>query len=489
MNSIDVTNRFGVLADFLKKELGVTVPDVYYYTKIAQWEEWYEGYVPEFHRTRVANGINVIQRDIYHLNMAKRVAEDWSSALLAEDLEIKIESSDRNKSSIFVQGSKGDGGVLGSNDFKNLLSQALESAYALGTSAIVLGINNIAVDDSDNIINNNDRSLSLQSFDAMSILPISYDKNKITECAFISSVVVKGSACNLLNIHMTSSTGYVIMNYVIDSKGRKLDAESLGFVPFLETFSKIPYFTILKPNIVNNISKNTPLGISVYANAIDNLKGTDTAYDACIREVITGQRIIFFNKMLLMTDDSGKSIVPNDCKQSYMQFFGDDAFDVKEFIKEFHTTLNTEALNKELQNQLNMLSLKCGLGAHYYNFTQDGVTTATEYIGERQDFQRNAVKNAGFVTSAVRILVKAILSAGRQFLNANVNPESKVVVTIPDNILVDDTALRAQDREDVNSGLMTKVEYRMKWYNETLETATAAVSGMKTVTTNNNTEV
>lgn len=488
MNSIDVTNRFGVLAEFLKKELGVTVPDISYYTKIAQWEEWYEGYVPEFHKTRVANGINVIQRDIYHLNMAKRVAEDWSSALLAEDLEIKIESSDRNKSSVFVQGSKGDGGVLGSNDFKNLLSQALETAYALGTSAIVLGINNIAVDDSDNIINNSDRSLSLQSFDAMSILPISYDKNKITECAFISSVVVKGSACSLLNIHMTSPTGYVIMNYVVDSKGRKLDAESLGFVPFLETFSKIPYFTILKPNIVNNISKNTPMGISVYANAISELKGCDQCFDAAIREVITGQRIIFFNKMLLMTDDSGKSIVPNDCKQSYMQFFGDDALqDVKEFIKEFHPTLNTEALDKELQNQLNLLSLKVGLGAHYYNFTQDGVKTATEYVGERQDFQRNAVKNAGFVTSAVKTLVKAILSAGRQFLNANVNPESKITVNIPDNVLIDDSALRQQDRADVDSGLMTKVEYRMKWYNETLETATVAVNGMKTV--NNNTEV
>lgn len=488
MNSIDVTNRFSTLSEFLKEELGVTIPDIPYYTKIAQWEEWYKGYVAEFHRTRIANGVNVIQRDIYRLNMAKRVAEDWASALLAEDLEIKIESSDRNKSSIFVQGSKGDGGVLGSNDFKNLLSQALESSYALGTSAIVLGINNIAVDDSDNIINNSDRSLSLQSFDAMSILPISYDKNKITECAFLSDVVVKGSTCTLINIHMTSPTGYVIMNYIVDAKGKKLDAESLGFVPFLETFSKVPYFTILKPNIVNNISKITPLGISIYANAIDNLKGTDTAYDACVREVITGQRIIFFNKMLLMTDDSGHSIVPNDCKQSYMQFFGDDALsDVKEFIKEFHPTLNTEALNKELQNQLNMLSLKCGLGAHYYNFTQDGVTTATEYIGERQDFQRNAVKNAGFVTSAVKTLVKAILSAGKQFLGANVNPESKITVNIPDNVLIDDSALRQQDRADVDSGLMTKVEYRMKWYNETLETATAAVNGMKTA--NNTTEV
>lgn len=481
MNSIDITNRFSVLAEFLKKELGITVPDVSYYTKIAQWEEWYGGYVPEFHKTRVANGINVIQRDIYHLNMAKRVAEDWSSALLAEDLEIKIESSDRNKSSVFVQGSKGDGGVLGSNDFKNLLSQALETAYALGTSAIVLGINNIAVDDSDNIINNNDRSLSLQSFDAMSILPISYDKNKITECAFLSDVVVKGSTCTLINIHMTSPTGYVIMNYVVDAKGKKLDAESLGFVPFLETLSKVPYFTILKPNIVNNISKITPLGISVYANAIDNLKGTDTAFDACVREVITGQRIIFFNKMLLMTDDSGHSIVPNDCKQSYMQFFGDDALsDVKEFIKEFHPTLNTEGLDKELQNQLNMLSLKCGLGAHYYNFTQDGVTTATEYVGERQDFQRNAIKNSGYLTSAVKTLIRAILSAGKQFLGANVNPDSKIVVTAQDNVLADDITIREQDRIDVENGILSKAEYRAKWHNETIEAATKAIGAIGT---------
>lgn len=484
MNSDILTKHYDVLAKFLNKELDVNVPCLDYYAKIAEWQEWYEGYLPNFHSVVTSNGLAVTKRDIYHLNMAKRVCEDWASALLAEPLEIKIEG-DRNKSSIFVQGSKGDGGVLGTNDFSNVLSNALETAYALGTSAIVLGIENIAVDDSDNIVNNSDRSLSLQNYDALSILPISWDKNKITECAFISEITVRGEKYSLLNVHLSGSNGYVIMNYAVDADGKSLDSESVGIVPFLETYSQTPYFIILRPNIVNNVSKTTPLGVSIYANAIDNLKGCDICYDSCIREVITGQRIIFFNKMLLMTDESGKQIVPNDAKASYMSFFGEDCMsNVSEWIKEFHPTLNTDVLDKELQNQLNMLSMKCGLGAHYYNFTINGGITATEYVGERQDFQRNAIKNSGYLTSAVKTLIRAILSAGKQFLGANVNPESKIVVTAQDNVLADDITIREQDRIDVENGILSKAEYRAKWHNETIEAATKAIGAIGTTPQN-----
>ena len=38
--------------------------------------------------------------------------------------------------------------------------------------------------------------------------------------------------------------------------------------------------------------------------------------------------------------------------------------------------------------------------------------------------------------------------------------------TFNDSILTDEEAERAQDRQDVNIGAMTLLEYRMKWYDE-----------------------
>ena len=40
-----------------------------------------------------------------------------------------------------------------------------------------------------------------------------------------------------------------------------------------------------------------------------------------------------------------------------------------------------------------------------------------------------------------------------------------------DSILTDEDSERQQDRQDVSMGVMSAVEYRMKWYNEDEETA------------------
>ena len=110
-----------------------------YYTKIGEWLDWYKGFVKTFHTIKYSNGLTTPTREMYHLNMAKRSCEDWCSSVLAEDLNITISSSD-NRSSVFIQGSKGNGGVLGSNNFKIMLSDNIEKMFALGTSAIAIDL-------------------------------------------------------------------------------------------------------------------------------------------------------------------------------------------------------------------------------------------------------------------------------------------------------------------------------------------------------------
>ena len=247
----------------------------------------------------------------------------------------------------------------------------------------------------------------------------------------------------------------------------------INLLPIIRTKSPKPLFYIIKTNIANNIDLDSPLGVSIYGNAIDNIKGCDIAYDCCLREVETGQRIVMMNKCLLTTDDEGRPIPPQDVKQTYMQFFGDDAqADTSEFIKEFHPSLNTDYLDKELQNQLNMLSSKVGLGTNYYRFdSSSGVVTATEYVGERNDFMRNAKKISKSLKSSLHDLVLGILFVGKNILGANVDDNAKVEVNVSDGVVEDDSKEREQDRQDVKDGIMSKAEYRAKWYGETLEEA------------------
>lgn len=462
---------YGSIIKFISNRFGRCYANISYYSSISDWLDWYKGYVKSFHTSTVSNGITTKKRDIYSLKMAKRVCEDWSSSMLNEDVKIVVSSSN-NKSSIFVQGTKGNGGVLGTNNFYELLSQTLEQMFALGTAAFVIGIDNIAVDNYGNIVDSSKATIRVNGVNATRIIPLSWSNGVVTEASFISELVIKGKTYYIISSHIKEDDGYVIYNDLLNSN-YKIESLSYNLLPIIRTKSLKPLFYIIKTNISNNIDLDSPMGISVYSEAIDNLKGCDVVFDSCIREVITGQRIVMMNKCLLTTDEQGRPIAPQDVKQTYMQFFGDDAnSDINEYIKEFHPNLNTDSLDKELQNQLNMLSSKVGLGTNYYRFDSvSGAVTATQYVGERNDFMRNAVKISKSIKSALHDLVLGILFVGKNILGANVDDNAKVEISISDGVVEDDSKEREQDRQDVKDGIMSKAEYRAKWYGETEEEA------------------
>lgn len=469
---------YGSIIKFVTNRFSSCYTNSNYYTNIGEWLEWYRGNVKSFHSIKVSNGLTTPTREIYALKMAKRVCEDWASSMLNEDVNIVVNSNNK-KSSIFVQGSKGNSGVLGSNNFDVLLSQTIEQMFALGTSALIIDLDNIAVDEQGNVVDGSKATIKLKSVNATRIIPISWSNGVVTEASFVSELVHLGKTYYVVSSHIKEDDGYVIYNDLIDTN-YKTASLNINLLPVLRTKSLKPLFYIMKTNIANNIDLDSPMGLSIYANAIDTLKGCDVAYDCCLREVITGQRIVMMNKCLLTTDDSGRPIAPQDVKQTYMQFFGDDAqSDVSEFIKEFHPTLNTDALDKELQNQLNMLSSKVGLGSNYYRFdSSSGVVTATEYVGERNDFMRNAVKISKSIKIVLKDLVLGILFVGKNILGANVDDNAKIDITLSDGVVEDDTKEREQDRQDVRDGIMTKAEYRAKWYGETIEEAKAVIDSI-----------
>lgn len=469
---------YGSIIKFVTNRFSSCYTNSNYYTNIGEWLEWYRGNVKSFHSIKVSNGLTTPTREIYALKMAKRVCEDWASSMLNENVNIVVNSNNK-KSSIFVQGSKGNSGVLGSNNFDVLLSQTIEQMFALGTSALIIDLDNIAVDEQGNVVDGSKATIKLKSVNATRIIPISWSNGVVTEASFVSELVHSGKTYYVVSSHIKEDDGYVIYNDLIDTN-YKTASLNINLLPVLRTKSLKPLFYIMKTNIANNIDLDSPMGLSIYANAIDTLKGCDVAYDCCLREVITGQRIVMMNKCLLTTDDSGRPIAPQDVKQTYMQFFGDDAqSDVSEFIKEFHPTLNTDALDKELQNQLNMLSSKVGLGSNYYRFdSSSGVVTATEYVGERNDFMRNAVKISKSIKIVLKDLVLGILFVGKNILGANVDDNAKIDITLSDGVVEDDTKEREQDRQDVRDGIMTKAEYRAKWYGETIEEAKAVIDSI-----------
>lgn len=132
------------------------------------------------------------------------------------------------------------------------------------------------------------------------IWPLAWQNGVITECAFSSMVTAGGETWCYLQIHHRVNGFYDIENRIYRFQNGNLGTEVLltdvpGFArvpPVVHTGSEQRQFVIDRPNIANNFDDSIPLGISVYANATDVLRGVDIAYDSYVNEFALGKKRI-----------------------------------------------------------------------------------------------------------------------------------------------------------------------------------------------------
>lgn len=432
------------VCDYLKQKLGVNVNGEYY-NNISQWADWYKGYYKPFHSYTDYNGRETVQLDRYSLKMAKKVCEDWANMLLNEETMVVLENKD-------AQGFVDE--VLDKNDFFANANILVEKAFALGTGAVAVRLNNYKI--------------ALEYITADCIIPISYNNRSITEVAFVSEHTYKGKPYIYLETHLKNQYGnYVIRNEYLDENFNKVKTDNKT-VEVYDTKSDIPWFVIFKPNITNNIDINSPMGISVYANSTDVLKGVDLAYDNLCTDFFLGGKMVLMNESIIAKEHNGTRTVPQHSKKRLFMSMGDSVIDGKMY-EEYNPQLRVDENVKGVQSQLNYLSSKCGLGEKYYNFEFDRNTTATEIIYDNANLFRNVKKHEKIILQAIKGLVKCILMLG------GFDEEQKVSVIFDDGVIEDKAKIRTQDRLDMENGIMKKWEYRMKYYGEAEELAKALV--------------
>lgn len=460
-----------------------------YYTKIRTWREWWEGYVKSAHSYR-EKGVDgtTKQRELYRLGMAKRITEDWASLLLNEKTTIAMEDPKSKEWLMGDDSEQGTGGVLGANNFWSEGNEILEKAFAYGTGAFVARAEGATVDKNGKIIPSQNCKAAIEYVDALSIIPLSVEKSRITEVAFVSEVVKRGKTHLYIETHTKGENGnYIIENELFLCDGMKLKRAELseGIAPKIDTGSPLRWFSFVYPNITCNIKECNGLGMSVYANALDNLKAVDITYNNFVKDFILGGKKVFYNQSMLQTNSEGKTITPDDVVQQLFQQIGDGVdFDAKQMVQEFNPSLRVTENKDGVQAQLDYLSFKCGMGTKRYQFNAAGVKTATEYNGERQELVQHAQRHAIVLESALKALCKALLYIGKEFCDAEVDPETPITINFEDGFVIDDIAARENDRQDIRDGILNHWEYRVKWYGETEEEAKAKIKGMQTAQNN-----
>jgi A118 family predicted phage portal protein len=482
------TDIIGLAVGYLNKKYQTNI-STEYYTDVRNWRLWWEGYVEAVHSYREL-GVDgaARKRELYRLGMAKRITEDWASLLLNEKTTIVIEDKQSSLWLLGDESEQGAGGVLGNNNFWAEGNELLEKAFAYGTGAFVARADGATVTEKGAVIPNAECKAAIEYIDALSIIPLSVEKSRITEAAFVSTFTKRGKDYIYIETHTKGDNGnYIIENeyFLLDGMQMKKAELPAGIAPKIDTGSPLPWFTFIYPNITCNIRSNNGLGMSIYANAVDSLKAVDIAYNNFVKDFKLGGKKVFYNKAMLQTNSEGKTITPDDVVQQLFQQVGDGMdFDAKQMAQEFNPSLRVQENKDGVQAQLDYLSFKCGMGTKRYQFNASGVKTATEYNGERQELVQHAQRHAIVLESALKTLCKALLYIGKAFCGANVDPETPININFEDGFVIDNVAARENDRQDIRDGILNHWEYRVKWYGETEEEAKAAIEGMQTARNN-----
>lgn len=465
-------------------ELGyTTIPDSFY-SKVYEWKSWYQGDVKGFHNYTVQNGERQVKCRRYSLGMGKKLCEDWANLLMNEKVQITLEGQ---KEQEFIDL------VLTENNFTVKANEMQEMKSALGTVAYVPRVIGQEISESGDIVPGNASGIVLDYVTIENIYPLSWQNGYISECAFSSDVTRGGKDYLYLQIHRREDNGnYVIENRIYRYNNEQLADEQLVNVKGFENIPSVVHtgsdkrqFVIDRPNIANNVNYLLPTGIAIYANAIDVLQGVDIAYDSYVNEFKLGKKRIMVKPSAAQYLDGTPAFDPDDVVFYVMPEDTEDGA----VVTPIDMTLRTAEHNTGIQDQLNILSSKCGFGETYYRFDGGSVATATQVISENSTMFRTIKKMEIVLEQALVELCRILLRMGNTAMNAGLNEDVEISIDFDDSIIEDKQTDFSRDMQLLQAGIMNDWEFRMRWMNEDEATAKAALPKMQEMTTEGQQEV
>lgn len=460
------------------KNKGIDTLTPTYYKQIEVWRSWYNSNVRKFHKYKVYRGNGAsVNCTRYSLGMAKKVCEDMADLLLNEKVQITISDPATDK---FVKQ------VLADNTWEELGNEFQERKSALGTVAYVVHIKDAVIDGAGNMINGN---VGINFVEASNIFPTSWQNKVVTECIFTFPQTYKRKKYIHFQYHKIEDVPggerkqYVIENSVVENTtgtGKELTPEEWEKIPAfsglaerVETGSDQTLFIIDRLNTVNNADEDTtnPMGVALFANAIDVVRKIDLEYDSYANEFSLGRKRIFVAPEMLTTHNGDAVFDPND---SVFYELPEDYFknaESREAIHEVNMELRIEEHSKAINDDLNYISLKCGFGTNRYRFENGQVKTATEVISENSDLYRTLQKHELVLERVLIQLIQTIIRTGISIGIPNLQENTDINIKFDDSIIQDKEKEIQTDFQMLGAGIMRPDEFRAKWMGETIEEA------------------
>lgn len=256
-----------------------------------------------------------------------------------------------------------------------------------------------------------------------------------------------------------------------ESIGRRIDLKDVDEWRSLP--ESMTYVGLEKPdfgyyrNPIKNEIDGSFCGVSIFDSAINQLRNVDIQGARLDWEFKSGERAINVDIAALTPRRDPMT--------------GKVVHEMPELDKKLYKGLNltNDELYKEWSPEFRDVNIINGLNA-YLRQVEFNVCLSYGDLSDVSDVEKTASevrvakKRKYNMVGAIQENLKECLEDlvyGLAFYNSMLRSGYEFLCAFHDSILVDEETERQQDRQDVSMGVMSQLEYRMKWYNEDEATA------------------
>lgn len=480
---------------------GVPAFNQFYYFGIFIWKYLYRGYYKPWHRISAPTVKDALhERDLERMDTAKAICAELAGLIWNEQCEISV-SQETGKDQLldeFVHD------VLMKNGFWTKMQEHIEQVLALGGGAIKVWYEEKR--DGEGNVTPNSGNIRLGFCMADQFVPTAWDNTQVTDGVFISRQAKDGYYYTRLEWHKWDGLTYWISNEAYRSEYKQNSAKEpqdiLGFryplsavYPFLDEQTPLQglstsLFAYYRPAIANNLDDDSPLGVSIYANALSTLKALDICYDSFVQEFRLGRKRIIVPAQCLrtvqdpVTKESRRFFDATD--EAYVALKSDDTDALK--IQDNTVSLRVGEHEQAINALLSILCLQVGFSAGTFTFDRaQGLKTATEVISENSKTYKTIKSNQLQIKAAIDRVVDAIIQVASLY---DVRWNGTSIRTLSalgweTKVVFDDSIL--QDRQTninegillANNGLMSKKRFLMEKLGYTEEEAAQELEEIK----------
>ena len=499
-------NRLSESMELFRKDVfeldGVPAFREYYTLFIFVWQAIYKGYYKAWHEVpiKTVRDPKGKHRIMATMNAGKMACSQMARYVWNERCSISasIEGNDSDEDPLdeFLQY------VLKENRFGQAFGDLLEKAFALGGGALKEWVE-IPKDENGNDVG--EGKIRIGYTMASQFVPTAWDNSRVNAGIFINREAKDGYYYTVVEWHRLDGTTYRVTNdlYRMPIKDAAEPQNILGWwyplnemYPLLSPDTTIfdvhnAFFQYVRPVGANYADDNSPLGMSIYAPALNTLHGLDIMFDSMQREFVLGKKRIIAPARAMRMSASVNGGAPQRYFDADDEVWEALSTDNPEDLKIYDNSveLRVEPHITGINGDLSILCAQIGFdpGALSFDATR-GLKTATEVISENSKTFGTVKAHENNIKDALEQMVHAIFELAvhygitwqGQTIESLIAGGYNVSVKFDDSIIQDKDAEINQGTMLVGAGLMSKKKFMMDVLGYTPEVAEEELAQIKT---------